>query len=97
VTGRDRQLERRLVRALDLPAARAFEVVGREPNSPATAADIRIGDLVIGANDTLVDGVDALHRFLTRWPAGTPLTLQILRRTQRVAVTLTPEALRNAG
>jgi S1-C subfamily serine protease len=77
--------------------ARAFEVVGREPDSPATAADIRLGDLIIGANGVPIDGVDALHRFLARWPAGSPLTLEILRRTQRVAVTLTPEALRHAG
>jgi S1-C subfamily serine protease len=97
LAGRDRQLERRLVRALELPVARAFEVVGREPDSPATAADIRLGDLIIGANGVPIDGVDALHRFLTRWPAGSPLTLEILRRTQRVAVTLTPEALRQAG
>lgn len=97
ISGRDRLLERRLVRALELPVARAFEVVGREPHSPAAAAEIHVGDLIIGANASPIDGVDAMHRFLTRWPAGTPLTLQILRRMQRVEVTLTPEALRKQG
>jgi len=92
LAGRDRPLERRRVRALELPAERAFEVVGREPRGPAASADIRLGDLIIGANGTPIDGVDALHRFLARWPAGTPLILQLLRGMQRVEVTLTPEA-----
>jgi S1-C subfamily serine protease len=92
LAGRDRPLERRLVRTLELPAERAFEVVGCEPRGPAASADIRLGDLIIGANGAPIDGVDALHRFLARWPAGAPLTLQLLRRMQRIEVTLAPEA-----
>lgn len=94
ISGRDRRLDRRLVRALELPVERAFEVVGREPRSPAANADLRVGDLVIGANGTPVDGVDSLHRFLARWPVGAALTLQVLRRMQRIEVALTPEPLR---
>jgi S1-C subfamily serine protease len=94
VAGRDRPLDRRLVRALELPVARAFEVVGREPDSPAASADLRSGDLIISANGTPIDGVDALHRFLARWPIGTALILQVLRRTQRIEVTLTPDSQR---
>lgn len=92
--GRDRPLDRRLVRALDLPVARAFEVVGREPDSPAAGADLRSGDLIISANGTPIDGVDALHRFLARWPIGAALNLQVLRRTQRIEVSLVPEPQR---
>lgn len=94
IAGRDRPLDRRLVRALGLPVERAFEVVGREPDSPAVCADLRVGDLVIGVNGTPIDGVDALHRFLARWPVGASLSLQVLRRTQRIEVTLTPEPQR---
>ena len=92
IVGRDRVLERRLVRALDLTINRAFEVVGCEANSPAKAADIRIGDWIIAANGAAIDGVDAMHRFLTRWPAGTPLTLRLLRRAQPVSIAVTPDA-----
>ena len=92
IVGRDRVLERRLVRALDLTTNRAFEVVGCEANSPAEAADIRIGDWIIAANGAAIDGVDAMHRFLTRWPAGTPLTLRLLRRAQPVSIAVTPDA-----
>ena len=91
ITGRDRPLDRRLVRSLDLQVDRAFEVVGREQDSPAVAADIRVGDRIIGANGAPIDGIDAMHRFLTRWSAGTPLTLQVLRRTQRLEITVIPE------
>jgi hypothetical protein len=41
-------------------------------------------------NDTSVNGIDALHRHLSRWPVGSSLTLHIVRRTQSLSVELTP-------
>jgi hypothetical protein len=40
-------------------------------------------------DDQTVDGVDALHRHLSRVPPGSALTLQVVRRTQRVNIALT--------
>ena len=94
IVGRDRQLERRMVRALGLAVSRAFEIVAREPGSPAEAADLRIGDRIVGANGSPIDGVDAMHRFLTNWKAGSPLSLQLLRGVQRLELTLTPRESR---
>jgi hypothetical protein len=37
-----------------------------------------------------VNGVDALHRHLSRWPAGSPLELDVVRRTRSLKVKLTP-------
>ena len=39
--------------------------------------------------DDEVDGVDALHRQLSRVPPGTTLRLRIVRRTQLLDVSLT--------
>ncbi len=88
VSVRDRPLDLRLVRALDLPVKRAVEIIGRDERGPAASADLRSGDLIVGVNDSSVDGVDALHRQLSRWPIGTKLTLSVVRRTQSLKVEL---------
>ncbi|HEY4210136.1 MAG TPA: trypsin-like peptidase domain-containing protein [Steroidobacteraceae bacterium] len=89
VSVRDRPLDLRLVRALNLSVKRAVEIIGRDERGPAASADLRSGDLIVGVNDTSVDGVDALHRQLSRWPIGTNLTLDVVRRTQSLKVELT--------
>jgi len=90
VSVRDRPLDLRLVRALDLPVRRAVEILGREEKGPAADSDLRPGDFIVGVNDAPVDGVDALHRHLSRWPIGTSLTLHVVRRTQSLRIELTP-------
>lgn len=90
VTVRDRPLDLRLVRALGLTVTRAVEITSREEHGPAAQADLHSGDLVVGVNDAPVDGIDALHRQLSRWPVGTSLTLNVVRRTQSLRVSLTP-------
>ena len=90
VSVRDRPLDLRLVRALDLPVKRAVEILGREEKGPAADSDLRPGDFIVGVDDAPVDGVDALHRHLSRWPIGTSLTLHVVRRTQSLQVELTP-------
>src|ERR1700749_2181859 len=79
VSVRDRALDLRLVRALSLPEMRAVEIMTRDEQGPAAAADLHSGDLIVALNDTPVDGIDALHRQLSRSPVGTPLTLQVVR------------------
>jgi S1-C subfamily serine protease len=89
VGARDRPLDLRLVRALGLSAAHAVEVLSRESQGPAAESDLQPGDLIVAVDDQPVDGVDALHRRLSRVPPGSALTLQVVRRTQRVNIALT--------
>ena len=89
IAARDRPLDLRLVRALGLKSTRAVEVLSLEPTGPAAAAELRSGDLLVGVDDEEVDGIDALHRRLSRVPPGTVLTLRIVRRTQRLELPLT--------
>ena len=86
VTVRDRALDFRLVRALELPVTRAVEIMTRDEQGPAAQADLRSGDLIVAVNDASVDGVDALHLQLSRCPVGTPITLQVIRRTQSLKI-----------
>jgi S1-C subfamily serine protease len=90
VAGRTRRLDRRLVRALALPAEHALEIVTREPNTPAADSDLRVGDIIVTAQSQTISGVDALHRFLSRWNIGDTLTLTILRRTQLLPLEIVP-------
>jgi S1-C subfamily serine protease len=89
VAARDRPLDLRLVRALGLKSSRAVEVLSRESSGPAAQSDLRVGDLIVAVNDTCVDGVDALHRELSRVPPGTELTLEAVRRTEKVKLAVT--------
>jgi S1-C subfamily serine protease len=89
IAARDRPLDLRLVRALGLKASRAVEILSRERDGPAFASDLHPGDLIVAVNDQPVDGIDALHRQLSRLPPGTALELTIVRRTQRLNVPLT--------
>jgi len=86
---RDRPLDLRLVRALDLKATRAVEVLSREKDGPAADSDLRPGDLIVAVNDSSVDGIDALHRQLARVPPGSEITLGVVRRTRLLSLPLT--------
>ncbi|MBV9621839.1 MAG: trypsin-like peptidase domain-containing protein [Gammaproteobacteria bacterium] len=86
---RERTLELRRVRALGLSARGAVEVLSREPASPAAAADLQPGDVVVAVDDTAVDGIDALHRALSQVAPGGQLRLAVVRRMQRLSVVLT--------
>lgn len=88
VAARDRPLDLRLVRALDLKSHRAVEILSRESQGPAAQTDLRPGDLIVAVNEHPVDGIDTLHRLLGRVPPGTELALGVIRRTQRLTVGL---------
>lgn len=93
ISGRDRPLDRRLVRALGLAQMRAVEVMSRDAEGPAAQSDLRPGDLIVAVNDKPIDGMDALFRHVSRWPVGTSLTLGVVRRTQHLEIELTPREL----
>jgi S1-C subfamily serine protease len=79
ITGAERPLTRRQVRALALAHPRVVEVADLDPEGPAAQAGIRVGDLILSANDHPVASIDDLHRLLAGWPAGEGLRLTLLR------------------
>lgn len=90
ISGRDRPLDRRLMRALDLRVGHAVEIISLDRGGPAAESELRMGDLIIGANDVPIDGIDALHRYLSRWPSGEALKLVVLRGMRQITASLTP-------
>ncbi len=90
ISGRDRPLDRRLVRALGLSVEHAVEIISLDRDGPARQSELRMGDLIIGAHGTPIEGIDALHRHLSRWPSGEALELTVLRGLRQMTATLTP-------
>jgi S1-C subfamily serine protease len=97
IAGRTRKLDRRLMRSLELPREYALEIISREPSTPAAQSDLRVGDIIVAAQGQPVEGVDALHRFLSRWTLGQTLTLSVLRRTRLFDLDIVPVEMPKTG
>jgi S1-C subfamily serine protease len=65
-------------------------VVHVEAGSPAQSAGLREGDVIVALNESPVRDVDDLHRALTETMIGVPTTITVLRRSQRLAIEVTP-------
>jgi S1-C subfamily serine protease len=89
VGGMRRPLDRRLARAHDLGAS-AVEIRSVEARSPAAAAGLRDGDLIVSFEGHPVTTVDDLHRLLRDWSPGRPASLRLLRRGQPLTVEIRP-------
>jgi S1-C subfamily serine protease len=91
LAGRPRRLDRRLVRFHGLANDDAVEVLSVSGSGPAARAGIRTGDIIVGVHDRPVASVDDLHRFLSEWPVGDPVSLTLLRGIDRLEVHVVPE------
>ncbi len=90
VAGQNVPLHRRLVRAYDLPAETGVLVISVEPNSPAERAGLREGDVIVSYDNRPTGGIDDLHRLLTERSVGIPATLTVIRRVEKLALTIVP-------
>jgi len=90
LAGRQRPLDRRLVRFHQLKKEFAVEAISVEAQGPAGLAGLREGDLIVGIQEQDVASVDDLHRFLADWPVGQPVTLKVIRGRERLTVTVVP-------
>ena len=87
-------IHRRVVRFYNLPKETGVVVLGIEPNSPARAAGIREGDVIVALDSKPVAGVDDLHRLLTDVQVGVRSTLTIIRHTDMLTLTVVPQEAR---
>lgn len=65
-----------------------------QPNTPATAAGLKHGDIILGFNANRIYSPIALGAFLEKQPLQ-PITLAVERQGQHLNVTVTPEILPN--
>jgi serine protease Do len=88
------RVARRMRRAVGLPERAGLLVRGVEDGSPAAAAGIERGDLIVRAGDRDLEGLDALYAALDSVPAaGGALELTLVRGTEDRTVTVNFEGL----
>jgi S1-C subfamily serine protease len=91
IAGRQRPLDRRIIRYHQLIKNHAVEVLTVESPSPAEKAGLRVSDLIVAINRADVESVDDLHRFLAEWPIGKPVEVDVIRGQRRRILVITPE------
>ncbi len=102
VGGQTVPLPRWLVRHFDLARETGVRVESIERDSPATAAGLARGDIVVALDDAPVGDVDALQRVLAADAIGREVILAVLRHDRRLAISAVPReraeaALRRRG
>jgi S1-C subfamily serine protease len=90
VAGQTVPIPRAVARANQLAVSAGVFVVSVEPDSPATAAGLRDGDVVLAFAGEAVTGIDDLHRLLTDDRIGIPAIMTILRSAERRQLTIVP-------
>jgi S1-C subfamily serine protease len=90
VAGQDVPIPRLLVRAHHLAHERGVAITAVSEGTPAAAAELRPGDLIVEFADEPVRGVDDLHRLLTEERIGQLLPLKIIRRGELRRLLVTP-------
>ncbi len=93
VAGQTVPVPRALSRFHRLAIASGVLVASIDPNSPAAAAGLKDGDIIVGFADEIVSAVDALHRQLTGERVGVATKVTVLRRGERRALTVVPTEL----
>ena len=90
IAGQQTQIPRALARANQMAVTSGVLVASIEERSPAAAAGVQQGDVILRFDETRVSGIDDLHRVLTEDRIGTSVPVVVLRRGQRLELSLTP-------
>jgi S1-C subfamily serine protease len=93
VAGQNVPIHARVVRFHRLAASRGVLVVGLEPDSPAKRAGLQEGDVIVAFNDKAISQIDELHRQLVAAAIGIPAEITLIRRTEKIHLTVIPEEL----
>ena len=90
VAGHDTPIPRLLVRAHHLTHDRGVTITAVSEGTPAAAAELRPGDIIVEFAGEAVRGIDDLHRLLTEDRIGELVPLKVLRRGELRRVLVTP-------
>jgi S1-C subfamily serine protease len=88
--GRTAPLPRAIARAYGLGAETGVLVLSVEPKGPAAAAGVQDGDVIVVLAGTAVTGIDDLMRLLADGLVGKPVALVVIRRTERLELSVVP-------
>jgi len=92
VAGENVPISRRYVRHFGLERETGVRAIQLEKGAPAQRAGVQEGDLIIALGEEPIAGVDDLHRLLTGHQAVRDTVIHVIRRTERLALEIRPEA-----
>ena len=90
VAGQNTPVARQIVRFYGLGVPSGILVVTIEPDSPAAKSLLREGDIIVALDGHEVSGIDQLHRLLSDERIGKDTALTVIRRTEKLEVSITP-------
>jgi S1-C subfamily serine protease len=93
LAGQNTPLPRRMVRHFDLAVASGVRVMSVEPGSPAAAAGIEEGDVVVAWDGKPVARIDDLHRLLSEEHLERAADVTLIRQVHRLVRRVTPVEL----
>jgi S1-C subfamily serine protease len=93
VAGQNVPIHRRVVVFHRLAADHGVLVSGIEPGSPASRAGLRDGDVIVTFGGEPVSSIDELHRHLVARVIGIPSQITVIRHTEKLNLTVTPQEL----
>lgn len=82
LAGQNVPILRKIVRFYNLPNTNGIFVVSMDDKSPARAAGVREGDIIVAFAGETVEGIDELHRLLNEERVGKSETLTVIRGTE---------------
>ena len=91
VGGQTLALPRRIVRHFGLVRESGVRIETIEPGSPAAAAELQRGDVIIALDSQPIATVDDLQRLLVGDTIGRTVEIRVVRRDRVLAVPLTPQ------
>jgi S1-C subfamily serine protease len=94
VGGQDTPIGRRMVRHFALAHESGIRVSTVEKGSPAAAADVHEGDIIISFGDAAITSIDDLQRLLTDARIGDSVDIAVLRRDRQLTLHITPRESR---
>jgi S1-C subfamily serine protease len=83
-------IARRIVRHFALAHESGVRISAVEKDSPAAAAGLQVGDIIVAFGEAPVTGVDDLHRLLSSGRIGDGVDIVVLRRDQRLSIPVIP-------
>ena len=80
-------------RQQDLTSDRGILVMAIEPNSPASAAKLQVGDVIQAVNDRSVTTAETLQKLLDENGIDRKMKLSVERQNESIEVTVKPQSL----
>jgi S1-C subfamily serine protease len=97
VAGQNIDLHRRLVRFHQLAKETGVLIISVEKDSPAAAAQLEEGDVIVALEGKPIATIDDLHRLLAMEKIGATSRLTVIRRAQKLDVEIVPQDSKRRG